>query len=194
MFLFLLRHVYKCMSEYKLIIILLNFTLGITKAFANKRELAYSDSAGIPSGVIAMWSGQSTNIPDGWVLCNGQNGTPNLTDKFIIGAGAKYSPGNTGGEETHKLTTREMPSHNHVITHTLKTSTAGNHTHGYIEPDSGPGGSNGWDMTDSRNSETDAAGSHSHDITGTITCASTGSGTAHNNMPPYYALCFVMKL
>lgn len=144
--------------------------------------------------MIAMWSGQSTNIPDGWALCNGQNGTPNLTDKFIIGAGAKYSPGNTGGEEIHTLTTTELPSHKHTITHTLKTSTAGNHTHGYTKPDSGPGGSNGWDMTDSRNSETDEAGSHSHDITGSITCASTGSGAAHNNMPPYYALCFIMKL
>lgn len=186
------------MSEYKLIIILLNFTLGITKVFANKKELAYSDSAGIPSGVIAMWSGQSTNIPDGWALCNGQNGTPNLTDKFIIGAGAKYSPGNTGGEETHTLTTSEMPSHNHTLSlNGLSCSSAGSHSHTVPYSSNATGGSYniaGTGGNASNSKTTSSSGGHTHAITGSGTIGSTGSGTAHNNMPPYYALCFIMKL
>ena len=51
----------------------------------------------VPSGVILMWSGTTDNIPKGWFLCDGTNGTPNLRDRFIIGAGGKYSPGATGG-------------------------------------------------------------------------------------------------
>lgn len=51
----------------------------------------------VPSGVILMWSGTADNIPKGWLLCDGTNGTPNLRDRFIIGAGGKYSPGATGG-------------------------------------------------------------------------------------------------
>ena len=51
----------------------------------------------VPSGVILMWSGTADNIPKGWLLCDGMNGTPNLRDRFIIGAGGKYSPGATGG-------------------------------------------------------------------------------------------------
>lgn len=65
------------------------------------------------SGMIILWSGSADNIPDGWVLCDGNNNTPNLTDRFVLGAGAQYEVGATGGEESHTLTIDEMPSHNH---------------------------------------------------------------------------------
>ena len=55
----------------------------------------------IPSGVIMLWSGLSSNIPKGYVLCDGNNGTPDLTDKFIIGAGSTYAVGENGGAKTH---------------------------------------------------------------------------------------------
>lgn len=44
-----------------------------------------TEFSGIPSGVIVMWSGSSDNIPEGWFLCNGDNGTPDLRDRFIVG-------------------------------------------------------------------------------------------------------------
>lgn len=164
----------------------------------NGKELAYSDSAGIPSGVIAMWSGQSTNIPDGWALCNGQNGTPNLTDKFVIGAGAGYTTGATGGKEKHTLTTSEMPSHNHS-SGSLSASSSGSHTHSYSSSHGSTGryGMTGGTATvvvstSGSSDTTGSAGSHSHSISGNT--SSTGSGAAFEIMPPYYALCFIMKL
>ena len=52
------------------------------------------------SGMILLWSGSTGNIPSGWVLCDGNAGTPNLQDRFVIGAGNSYSVGATGGSTT----------------------------------------------------------------------------------------------
>ena len=73
-------------------------------------------SNGVPSGVIAMWSGAASSIPSGWVLCDGNNNAPNLMDKFIVGAGASYAVGTTGGKETHVLSIAELPPHNFTVT------------------------------------------------------------------------------
>lgn len=54
----------------------------------------------VPSGFIGMWSGSANTIPTGWALCDGANGTPNLTDRFVLGAGKAYQPGATGGAAT----------------------------------------------------------------------------------------------
>ena len=54
----------------------------------------------VPSGFIGMWSGSASTIPTGWALCDGTNGTPNLTDRFVLGAGKTYQPGATGGAAT----------------------------------------------------------------------------------------------
>ena len=69
----------------------------------------------IPSGIIVLWSGLSSNIPEGYALCDGNNGTPNLTDKFVIGAGSTYPVGETGGESVHILTIDEMTKHSHKM-------------------------------------------------------------------------------
>ena len=80
------------------------------------------------SGMIVLWSGSIDNIPVGWALCNGQNGTPDLTDKFIIGAGNKYNIGATGGEEQVTLTEDQIPSHNHDILNGAITNSTTNGT------------------------------------------------------------------
>ena len=58
----------------------------------------------LPAGIILLWHGSIVNIPTGYVLCDGNNGTPNLQDKFILGAGNVYAPGATGGSEFHTHT------------------------------------------------------------------------------------------
>lgn len=66
-------------------------------------------------GIISMWSGNISNIPDGWTLCDGTNGAPDLRNRFVTGAGDEYSVGSTGGEKYHQLTVNEMPSHSHTF-------------------------------------------------------------------------------
>ena len=93
---------------------------------------------GVPSGIISMWSGQTSAIPTGWLLCDGTNGTPNLVDKFIMGASASNET-TTGGANTRTLATANIPSHTHSFSgttnttgshaHTGSTASAGAHTH-----------------------------------------------------------------
>jgi len=66
------------------------------------------------TGVIAIWSGAIVDIPAGFVLCDGNNGTPDLTDKFVPGAGGGYAPGATGGNSTHTHN-GTTNGHNHTI-------------------------------------------------------------------------------
>ncbi len=124
---------------------------------------------GVPSGIITMWSGAIVAIPSGWVLCDGMNSTPDLRDRFIVGAGSTYAPAATGGSTStgsHTLSIAEMPSH----THTAVIYGGGKGT----GDDNGPvcvisGGTT--------SGATGGSGAHSH--TGTI--------------PPYYALAYIMK-
>ena len=132
----------------------------------------------IPTGGIIMWSGSIASIPSGWALCNGQNGTPNLMDRFIVGAGSSYGVGATGGEAQHTLTVNEMPSHNH---HGW-TRNNGNHSHTYNsitkgqDQNAGDGGGNYWNTN-----TTSSAGNHNHEFT----TDNTGSNWSHNNIQPY---------
>ena len=75
-----------------------------------------------PAGIIALWSGAIGNIPVGWALCNGGAGTPDLRDRFIIGAGDSFNPGDTGGATTHTHTfTGDGHSHNFPVGSGLQT-------------------------------------------------------------------------
>lgn len=65
-------------------------------------------------GIIAIWSGAIVDIPFGWKLCDGNNGTPDLRDSFIRGAGGAIAPGVTGGESSHHHT-NSHGSHNHDL-------------------------------------------------------------------------------
>ncbi len=73
---------------------------------------AYADAPGIPSGVIAMWHGLIANIPSGWVICDGNNSTPNLLDRFVQSVPtAGTNPGGTGG-----ATSKTTSGHTHSVT------------------------------------------------------------------------------
>ena len=102
-----------------------------------------------PRGAIVMWSGALVDIPFGWVLCNGQNGTPNLTDKFVKGVStATTNPGINNG--SHKLTILEdnLPQHSHRIVHT-HTTKKHKHPNKHMHK---------------LNTFTEAAGQHTHDF------------------------------
>jgi len=131
---------------------------------------------GVPKGGIIMWSGATEEIPAGWALCDGVERTlpdgskktpPDLMDRFIVGAGSSYGVGTIGGEATHTLTISELPPHTHAVQL-------------YGDGDSGAGGT--------------ATSHNPSQVARNYTSSSTGSGTAHNNLPPYYAMAYIMKL
>jgi hypothetical protein len=79
---------------------------------------AFIAGNGVPKGGIIMWSGGVNQIPEGWALCNGQNGTPDLRDRFIVGAGSGYAVGATGGINSNNIShTHTGPAHVHTIDH-----------------------------------------------------------------------------
>jgi hypothetical protein len=161
---------------------------------------ALNAGSGVPKGAIIMWSGNAGNIPEGWALCDGTNGTPNLMDRFVIGAGNTYQPnGPPGGNATLNL------SHSHIVaSHTHGISADGNHSHSGT---TGPSSHNGDVSKDPRDVSraiddhthaftTNVSGSHSHE--GATGAQSPGTdaqlSSSQSILPPYYALCFIMKL
>jgi hypothetical protein len=148
--------------------------------------------AGTPGGVIGIWSGSEASIPSGWHLCDGSSGTPNLRDKFIVGAGSNYARAETGGANTvtsaatitvagHALTAAEIPKHTH-----------GSFTDNYATGASSLGG---WDYdaatssyyVDKNTGSTGSGSSHNH----TATFAGTAS---QDKRPPYMARCYIMRV
>ncbi len=159
------------------------------------------------TGMILMWSGSISDIPSGWTLCDGTDGAPDLTDRFILGAGNSYSPGDSGGSDSKSLTDNELPSHSHSMdlagshNHGGSTGTDGSHDHSYDYASEGYSSDGNTfrnlDGTGSTGS-VDSAGSHSHSIgsdgSHSHNINSTGSGNSFDIKPPYYALAFIMKL
>lgn len=160
----------------------------------------------LPTGVILMWSGGTGDIPAGYFLCDGTNGTPDLRDRFMLGAGGTADPHEVGGtlaytpagaidaagDHTHNitvgdhaLTIAEIPAHTHTTQTGLSEGdtstnfTNGNNNIGAPVATSSVGGG----AVHSHPGASDAAGNHTHGFTGTAT----------EIIPPYYALCFIMK-
>jgi microcystin-dependent protein len=141
--------------------------------------------ATIPAGLISMWSGSIGSIPSGWYLCDGSNGTPNLTDRFIIGAGSTYAVNGTGGVSSITLTTNNMPAHTHTATVTDP---------GHLHSDTGT--QQGFGSTSGPDSNQAWSGTHNTATATTgisVTNSSTGSGTSFSILNPYYALAFIQK-
>ena len=140
----------------------------------------------IPRGVIAMWSGAAKDIPKGWALCDGTDDTPDLRGRFIVGASANgekgtnadqgYRIGDWGGESFHKLNKDEIPKHTHHLalnTHILRVYDELNSDRIRSETgfdDNKKIADGGWDVKENDSQQ-----------------------NAHENRPPYYALCFIMK-
>lgn len=146
----------------------------------------------VPKGGIIMWSGAINDIPAGWALCNGDNGTPDLRGRFVVGYSninnnsansnstnyweVNYgTPRNTGGEQSHKLQSCEVPKH----THSIKTGgddCADNNTNDNLHGQNDDEGWGNWYTT------TPAGGN------------SSGGTDPHENRPPYLVLAYIMKL
>ncbi|ATV46385.1 hypothetical protein [Lake Baikal phage Baikal-20-5m-C28] len=179
-----------------------------TTAFSQS-AIAAAVQAALPAGVITMWSGASTAIPVGWWLCDGTNTTPDLRGRFIIGASGTYAVAASGGSEDVTLTTAEMPAHSHTGTATGN----GSHSHYVMNQDSVNPTTTGVILTTNYMSKTgsqattasnyvlggsatvansglsSATGTHTHPVT----TESQGDGSAFSILPPYYALCYIMK-
>lgn len=190
-------------------------------------QLKATDDFKVPAGGIIMWSGSVASIPAGWLLCDGNNGTPNLQNRFIVGAGDTHTPGATGGADSVTLAEANLPSHTHSFSAT--TGAAGSHSHtgtanyvsltgtlvsggrgqfaatqyGIVQNPTGlnnhGSGSNiGGTYTNvdinashSHTLSVSTAADHTHTVSGTT--GATGSGTAIDNRPAFYALAYIMK-
>jgi len=146
----------------------------INTTIASKITLAQVPTSFV-TGMIIMWNTTVATIPSGWVLCDGNNNTPDLRARFIVGVGdgtgagnSNYSVGNSGGAEQVTLTTAQIPSHNHPIQ--VRTGRDDNN----------------WSFNSGFSSDNNTSG-------GTFNSNSTGGGQSHENRPPYYALAFIMK-
>ena len=145
------------------------------------------------AGMIMIWSGSSASIPTGWLLCDGTNSTPDLRNRFVVGATSTYAVGATGGTADAIVV-----SHTHTAT-TDTTSLTGEITNQYTSGNT-YGGTSGVFSQSSYNVDGDGGesrpgrtiyfdGSHNH----TTTISTTGSSGTNQNLPPYYALCYIMK-
>ena len=219
---------------------------GVTAdAFVNAPAILEGGAYLVPKGVIAMWYGNSTNVPAGWALCDGSNGTPNMAGMFPVGAGNANAPYSTGGASSVTLTAANMPSHMHAISdpghnHGVTDPThyhligdpghnhsAGDNGHGhsilggsirfntaqtgstggyYNTAGAAPGGTTVSADTGYAsvyvNGNTTGIGINNSptyvtvdgNTTGITGTGYTGSGASFPTLPPYFCLCFIMKL
>ena len=146
------------------------------------------------TGMIMMWSGTIATIPTGWVLCNGSNSTPDLRNRFIIGAhsdsaGVAYSTVTGSNTQTGGTKDAINVSHTHTITDAGHTHANGSYNQLLSTTGSGTVASFNNDAN-----EPDLRGSGTiSTVTTGITIDSAGSSGTNQNLPPYYALAFIMK-
>ena len=146
-------------------------------------SLGTASTGTIPIGGIILWSGSTESIPNGWALCNGFNGTTNLQDRFVVGAGSGYTVNATGGSADAVVV-----QHNHSYSN---FSNPGNHTHTYDRSDAGAGTEGGNQGVHDFNSSTSTGGGGSH--THSFDIDNEGVSGTNKNLPPYYALAYIMR-
>ena len=128
----------------------------------------------VPAGGIIIWSGSQASIPTGWLLCNGSSGTPDLRDRFVVGAGSTYAVAATGGSSNAVLV-----SHTH---------TDSGHTHTIPTVNSASNGADAIGTTAAAANSTRTSNSNSP-----LGLSTEGVSGTNANLPPYYALCYIMK-
>ncbi len=148
----------------------------------------------VPCGTIVMWSGRADAIPDGWFVCDGTNGTPDLRGRFILGSGQGAGLTNrnpqqpTGGRESVSLGMNELPRHHHEIKDD-------GHSHRWTASRALPIVDDG--NFGSEFSRGDSGNSIDFEVnvvnTTGITIREAGNGAAFEIMPPFYILIFIMK-
>jgi microcystin-dependent protein len=141
--------------------------------------------AAFVSGMIMLWSGSVASIPSGWLLCNGSSGTPDLRNRFVVGAGSTYSVGGTGGSADAIVV-----SHTHSASSSSSVSDP-SHSHGI-----GGGGSGGIAFSGGTVGTTDKSTANATtgiSVSTSTSIGSTGSSGTNANLPPYYALAYIMK-
>ena len=145
----------------------------------------------LPTGVILIWSGSVGSIPSGYVICDGSNGTPDLRNSFVLGAGNTYTVGQTGGTADAIVV-----SHTHTASSTSTVTDPG-HIHGFsVYIDNATNSGNQARVTNNTAvSGTENTNSASTGITVATTTTNTSTGTSGTgaNLPPYYALAYIMK-
>lgn len=128
----------------------------------------------VPVGGIIMWAGAIADIPEGWALCDGTDETPDLRDRFIVGAGSSYSIDDTGGEDASDLSHTHDPG-------TLAVDAGGGHTHtsagGHTH--TGAGGHN-------HGGNTGSGSQHRHTVNASATGATAGSDVYIKASPTAY--------
>jgi len=145
---------------------------------------APTSAPAIPTGGIIIWSGSTGSIPAGWFLCNGSNGTPDLRDRFIVGAGNSYAVNAVGG-------TADAIVVSHTHTATSVVSDPGHLHNVYFAAVAGGGGSvAGLDSSGTNQPSTLTAYTG---ITVATTNTTAGVSGTNANLPPYYALAYIMK-
>jgi hypothetical protein len=145
------------------------------------------DWGGLPFGLISIIQNVSlaafdvtgrATAPDwlGWCLCNGQNGTDDLRDRFILGAGSEFPQGVLGGEKETVLTIEQIPSHKHTTQAKV-----------FLDRNTSPASS--WERPNDQGQGGDATRQFASPITDSV-----GGGQAHTNMPPYLAKAYIQFL
>lgn len=141
-------------------------------------------NAPIPAGTIVVWSGTAEEIPSGWLLCDGTNGTPNLIDRFVMGGEV---PGETNnGAHTHSLASSGDHAHTLLSVthyHILERYGSLNIRRPYV----------GSSSTDARTRDTSRNGGHTHNSSLSGSHDHSGNLNATTVTPPCYALAFIMK-
>ncbi|CAB4160945.1 hypothetical protein UFOVP770_19 [uncultured Caudovirales phage] len=144
----------------------------------------------VPSGVITMWSGTIATIPTGWLLCNGSSGTPDLRNRFVIGAfqdtaGVAYTTVTGSDTQTGGSKDAIVVSHTHTAT---VTDPGHLHTYGLGSAVTLAGGGNS-----ARDAATTATNTSTATTGITVANSTTGSSGTNANLVPYFALAYIMK-
>jgi hypothetical protein len=161
------------------------------------------------TGMIMLWSGSTGSVPSGWRLCDGGGGTPDLRNRFVVGAGSTYAVDATGGSANAVVV-----SHSHGASTTVNTKTGLNGTLTLLNRGGSSGAQSlmrarsgsvtyassgqgnygtGWEGEGGSNSSK-ATFTLNHNHSASTSVSSAGSSGTNKNLPPYYALAYIMKL